>query len=121
LAICSRLPATAKPVILCTSSGVIETGKSDNTLLQELWPPRLISKTGYAVLFVALLPDVEKRPRYPEEAASLADITAHALRMLQHAQPGLHFPRLHLFVDLVFYPEPPVVGFEGTSPVLDVY
>ena len=70
-----------------------------------------------------MLPDVEKCPGYPKEAASLTDIAAHALRMLQHAQPGLHLPclGLDLLLDLVLHPEPPSVGFEDTSPVLDVY
>jgi hypothetical protein len=41
-------------------------------------------------------------------------VAADALRMLQHAQPGLHFPRLDLLVNWILHPEPPAVGCENT-------
>jgi hypothetical protein len=62
------------------------------------------------VLLIALLPGVKERPGYSEKAAGLTDIAAHALRMLQHAQPGLHLPSLNLLVRYVAHPEPPAVG-----------
>ena len=43
-----------------------------------------------------MLPEVEECAGYPNEAASLTDIAAHALRMLQRAQCGLHLPCLDL-------------------------
>jgi len=75
----------------------------------QYWPA-----SGQAALFMAMLPDVEKCPGYPKEAASLTDIAAHA-------QPGLQLPCMDLLLDLVLHPELPSVGFEDTSPVLDVY
>jgi hypothetical protein len=57
-----------------------------------------------------------KRPGRPEKAAGLTDVAAHALRMLQHAQPSLHFPRLDLLVRRILHPGHPVVGCEKTCP-----
>jgi hypothetical protein len=56
-----------------------------------------------------------------KKTASLNHVPAHALRMLQHAQPALHFPILYLFVDRILHPEPPAVACENTPPVRDVY
>jgi len=51
----------------------------------------------------------------------LADVAADALRMLKHAQPGLHLPRLDLLVNWILHPEPPAIGCENNPPVRDVY
>ena len=68
------------------------------------------------MLLIALLPDVEERPRYPEKPASLADVAADALRMLQHAQPGLHLPCLDLLVNWIFIPN--LLRWAGRIPHL---
>lgn len=81
-----------------------------NAKPDSVGPPGLITKASQAALFIALLPDVEKRPRNTEEAAGLTDVAAHALRMLQHAQPGLHLSCLKLLVDWMLHPRPPAVG-----------
>jgi hypothetical protein len=62
-----------------------------------------------------------ERSGHPEKAAGLTDVAAQALRMLQHAQPGLHLPRLNLLVRWILHPEPPAVGSEDIPPVRDVY
>lgn len=56
----------------------------------------LITNAGQAILFIALVPDVEKRSGNTEEAAGLTEVAAHELRMLQHAQRGLHLLSLNL-------------------------
>lgn len=81
-----------------------------NAKSDSMGPPGLITKASEAVLLIALLPDVEKRSGNAEEAAGLTDVAAHALRMLQHAQPGLHLPCLNLLVDWILHPRPPAVG-----------
>ncbi|MGB6844470.1 MAG: hypothetical protein WBE09_06215, partial [Candidatus Acidiferrales bacterium] len=62
------------------------------------------------MLLIALLPDIEERPRDSKKPAGLTDVAAQALRMLQHAHPGLYFTWLDLLVRWILHPEPPVVG-----------
>lgn len=81
-----------------------------NAKPDSVGPPGLITKASQAVLFIAIPPDIEKRPGYTEEATGLTDVAAHALRMLQHAQPGLHLPCLNLFIDWILHLRPPAVG-----------
>jgi hypothetical protein len=73
------------------------------------------------VLLIALLPDIEERSRDSKEPAGLTDVATYALRMLQHAEPGLHLPCLDLLVRWVLHPEPPSVGRQHIPPVRDVY
>ena len=54
-------------------------------------------------------------PWTPEETTSLADVAAHDLRMLQHAQPGLNFSRPDMLVDRILHAERPAVGCESTD------
>lgn len=66
------------------------------------------------------LPNVELRAGDAKEPAGPADIPADALRMLQHAQPGLDLPSLLLLVNrTLLHPEPPGRGREDTPPVRD--
>jgi hypothetical protein len=92
-----------------------------NTKSDIVRSPGHVPETGYPVLVIALLPDIEERPRDPKKPAGLTDVAAQTLRMLQHAQPGLHLPCLDLLVSWILHPEPPVVGCENNPPVRDVY
>jgi hypothetical protein len=83
--------------------------------------PGHVPETSYPVLLIALLPDVEERPRDSKKPAGLTDVAAQTLRMLQHAQPGVHLSCLDMLVSRILRPEPPVVGCENNSPVRDVY
>ena len=53
-----------------------------------------VSGTGpgdrYPVLLIALFADIKERPRDSKNPAGLTDVAAQNLRMLQHAQAGLH-------------------------------
>lgn len=80
-----------------------------------------VPQTGYPMLLIVLLPDIEERPRDFKKPAGLTDVAAQTLRMLQHAQPGLHLPCLDLLVRWILHPEPPVVGCENNPLVRDVY
>jgi hypothetical protein len=40
----------------------------------------------------------------PKKPAGLTDVAAQALRILPHAQPGLHLPCLDLLVSWIFIP-----------------
>jgi hypothetical protein len=71
------------------------------------------------VLLTALLPDVEERPRYSKEPTGLTN--ADALRVPQHAQPGLFLPCLDLLVHWILHLGPPLVGCENNPPVRDIY
>src|SRR5690349_19441264 len=92
-----------------------------NSIADMVGPSLQIAQAIRAFLFKALLPDVVQRPGNAKEPASLADVPAHALRMLQHAQPGFHLPRLDLLVDWIAHAEPPAVGWENNPPVRHVY
>ncbi len=72
-----------------------------NTKADIVWSSSQISQTSYPVLLIAFFPDVIERPRYSKNPAGLTDIAAHALRMLQHAQPGFHLSRLDLIIGCV--------------------
>jgi hypothetical protein len=84
-------------------------------------PTGQVPETSSAVLLIALLPDIVERPRDSKKPTGLTDIAAQALRMLQHAKPGLHLSRLDLLVNWILHPEPPAVGQENNPPVRDVY
>ena len=92
-----------------------------NAIPDAVRSPGQIPKASQAALLVALFPNIEERSGDAEEAARLTHVSAHALRMLQHAQPALHLPILYLLVDRILHPEPPAVGCENTPPVRDVY
>jgi len=83
--------------------------------------PGQVPETGCPVFLIALLPDVEERPRYSEEPTGLTNVAADALRMLQHAQPGLYLSCLDLLVHWILHLGPPLVGCENNPPVRDVY
>jgi hypothetical protein len=54
-----------------------------NAIPEVVRSPWLISKASSAILFRAVLPDVEERPGHSEKTTGLTDIAAHSLRMLQ--------------------------------------
>ena len=83
--------------------------------------PRQVPETSYPALLITFFPDVIERPRYSEKPAGLDDVATDAVRMLQHAQPGLHLPCLDLLVSWILHPEPPAVGWQNNPPVRDVY
>ena len=92
-----------------------------NTKPDMMRSPGQVPETGYPVLLIALLPDIEERSRYPKKPAGLTDVAAQALRMLEHAQPGPHLTCLDLLVNSILHPEPPAVGCENNPLVRDVY
>jgi hypothetical protein len=51
---------------------------------------------------IAFLSNIEERPGPPKKRQGLADVAAHALRLLQHAQSGLHLLCLNLLIDWIF-------------------